>query len=127
MGISRTELNILDQALEDHTALWELVWSLKNIFPGRSELELAGIAKQAALSLFEKGWITVYKVKSWASGQLEPTPLSSQDFKQIVADDKFWRVGNPADVDSPYFVAAATDEGQRVYMSLKPEDFSAPP
>ena len=122
----RTEQILLLAANEDYTGLYELIWDLNSLFPDASLGEKYDAAERAARKLLDLGWIRLYQADlRWE--RFEELDIASA--KATLSDPTSWYsvkwypVKNwPSESEGVCIVFAATEAGERAYMSGARED-----
>lgn len=102
---------ILDLAVEDSYALWEIVWRLRHLFPARPETEVRCIAHQAVQELIASDLIQLLQLREPDGEEL---PLPAHEVEETLADERCWQA--PPDY-APQIRILATEAGERTYYT----------
>ncbi|MEO1207492.1 MAG: hypothetical protein AAFV45_14290 [Pseudomonadota bacterium] len=86
IDIENVKTVILEDADEDYLGLYEVVWSLRSLYPRANDEVLIGAAQEAALVLLELGLIQVLVFQQ----EKAPSKLNLADAKRILRDMKSW-------------------------------------
>jgi hypothetical protein len=103
---------VLTQANEDYSGLYELVWAFRTKFmPEVDESELVTAAAAAVRALLDAGYVRLVRFR------LEPEPQVSDvpddQVAAILDSMDSWRP--PASWEAPYPSVDATDKGKQVW------------
>jgi hypothetical protein len=105
---------ILDLAVEDFIGLWEVVAAMRDLFPGKNESELRGIAFSVVRQLLEDGLITFYRGREFGG---EEVILQPEEAHHVLSKDSNWEWNAPTLPEHIRLIA--TDKGDEAYYSGK--------
>lgn len=109
MKLSPPQRKILALCTEDAYGLWEILWSLQELFPDSTHAELRTTAESALKELLVKGWVCLFR-RSGAAG--EEVVLQLEEAGTAISDQRNW--AEPT-VDAEQIVVGATAEGEQAY------------
>jgi hypothetical protein len=111
MKLNPAEYKILELAVDDFFGLWEVIWSLRSVFPGSNQVEIRDIAERALRELLLKGWIFLARRSAISAPEVL---IQDNEVNDVLLNEETWREPTR---DSMQILVAATEEGERIYYS----------
>lgn len=104
---------LLELAVEDYYALWELRLEVKGVYPEKEETEVLQIAEDAVQRLLSQGWIKLF-IREGSSNEV---PLEIDKIDETLTERNNWYL--PKETGRPVIVVGATKKGENAYYEQK--------
>jgi hypothetical protein len=115
----RAHLIALENAVEDWSGLYEIIWDYDARCAGATESEKLQAGIGAVLDLLTAGFIEVAFAPGWPPPRYDPVP--ADQCPAVIRDPQSWRP--PAErPNASFFAIGATEIGRQAYFSLTPEE-----
>jgi hypothetical protein len=112
VSLDDREREVLTQANEDYSGLYELVWAFRSRFmPEASEDAIIGAARDAVRFLIDRGYVRLVRFRQ--QPDQEVSDVSAEEVASILEDPASWRP--PASWEQAYPSVDATEAGRRAW------------
>ena len=103
---------VLTQASEDYSGLYEIVWAFRARFmPDSSEAELVAAAATAVRSLLDRGYIRLVRFRQQPEEEVVEVP--ENEVAAVLESADSWRP--PSSWEEPYPSVDVTEAGKRAW------------
>lgn len=108
MTMTDVEFDILWQAVDDYTGLWELVWWVRSHSSLETDEEIVAVVAPAVDRLVAQGMLALFRAR-WPADDHEPLEAEPGEWQETVT----WQ---PADSDGYGYWVLATRAGLAAYQ-----------
>ncbi|GAA4314316.1 hypothetical protein [Compostibacter hankyongensis] len=108
---------ILWSTIEDFVGLWEILWELNSLLPGKGYKENLESAKKILKYFLEQNLVIFY-MNRWGNDELEE--LSFNETLKFLGDEKYW---NAPSINELCIKSGNTEKGEKFYNEELLSDF----